>query len=92
MHFCSRLLIGESGCAEVRTPPALDRHCPFSTMHFLTCLYKAGPHQSAVRCAVLLYGSELTQLQWNRRSSVEEQSELLSENLPDVLTIYDLQG
>ncbi|MEW5307534.1 MAG: hypothetical protein WDW36_009922 [Sanguina aurantia] len=53
----SRLLTGESGCVQLATPPALQQHCPFFTVHFLTCLYKAGEGQPAVRCAVLLYGA-----------------------------------
>ncbi|MEW5301474.1 MAG: hypothetical protein WDW36_004333 [Sanguina aurantia] len=88
----SRLLSGDAGCAQIPTPPALDRHCPFSTLHLLTCLYKASGKQDAVRCAIVLYGAAAAQGQWGRSTNIEEQSNLLSENSPDILTIYDLQG
>ncbi|MEW5301475.1 MAG: hypothetical protein WDW36_004334 [Sanguina aurantia] len=88
----SRLLSGDAGCAQIPTPPALDRHCPFSTLHLLTCLYKASGKKDAVRCAIVLYGAAAAQGQWGRSTNIEEQSNLLSENSPDILTIYDLQG
>ncbi|MEW5314699.1 MAG: hypothetical protein WDW38_006172 [Sanguina aurantia] len=95
----SRLLIGESGCARLSTPPALQQHSPFSTLHFLTCLYKAGEGKPAVRCAVLLYGPRDAEDavreaggNFRRSSHIEEQSQLLAENSPDILTIYDTQG
>ncbi|MEW5307540.1 MAG: hypothetical protein WDW36_009928 [Sanguina aurantia] len=96
----SRLLTGESGCAQLPTPPALQQYCPFSTLHFLTCLYKAGEGQPAVRCAVLLYGAREAgnaaqatgAPSTQQRSHIDNQATLLSEISPHILTMYDLEG
>lgn len=90
---CSRLLLGESGCAQLPTPAALQEHCPFSTLHILTCLYKPCEDQPAVRCALLLYGPKAEQAKpRTMKNHIEEQSRLMSENSQDIFTIFDLQG
>lgn len=88
------MLLGEPGCAQVPTPPALDHLCPFNTLHLLTCLYKASASQPAARCLLLLYGPARAQHKGDRSrsDSTRDQFQLLSQNSPEILTIYNLQG
>ncbi|MEW5307599.1 MAG: hypothetical protein WDW36_009981 [Sanguina aurantia] len=96
----SRLLNGESGCARFLTPPSQQQHSPFSTLHFLTCLYKASEWQPAVCCAVLLYGASekgspaaaVASALKPGSSHIADQAMLMWEISPHIYTIYDMAG